>query len=143
MECPHCGLVHKTTCPRIVEIEYRKDGSVKKIRLCREIGLIVPEVANGHAVPVAGVDKLDKLSAKELEVLGLLLMGDQNKLIARKLGIAEATVKVHVKAILRKYGLKNRTHLSWYVNSLRNGDVRGDNGLDSGCLRSNGAAPEV
>jgi two-component system nitrate/nitrite response regulator NarL len=38
-----------------------------------------------------------------------LTRGDANKLIARKFAIAEATVKVHVKAILRKIHAKNRT----------------------------------
>ncbi|HLZ78626.1 MAG TPA: LuxR C-terminal-related transcriptional regulator, partial [Sphingomonas sp.] len=43
--------------------------------------------------------------------------GDANKVIARKLGIAEATVKVHVKAILRKLHVLNRTQAAiWVVN---------------------------
>ena len=29
--CPHCGLIHHTTCPRIKAIEYHADGSTKRI----------------------------------------------------------------------------------------------------------------
>ena len=50
-----------------------------------------------------------QLSGRELDVFCLVALGHSNKLIARKLEIAEATVKVHVKAILRKLGLQNRT----------------------------------
>jgi len=44
--------------------------------------------------------------------------GDSNKVIARKIDIAEATVKVHVKAILRKIRLSNRTQAAiWAMNN--------------------------
>ena len=49
------------------------------------------------------------LSAREVQVVNLLCDGSPNKIIARKLGISEATVKVHVKAILRKTHARNRT----------------------------------
>jgi two-component system nitrate/nitrite response regulator NarL len=52
---------------------------------------------------------LAKLSAREIEVLSCLSTGSANKVIARRCGITEATVKVHVKAILRKLRAKNRT----------------------------------
>jgi two-component system, NarL family, nitrate/nitrite response regulator NarL len=46
-----------------------------------------------------------------------LLNGDANKVIARKVDIAEATVKVHVKAILRKIRVQNRTQAAiWAMN---------------------------
>jgi two-component system nitrate/nitrite response regulator NarL len=49
------------------------------------------------------------LSPRELAILHCLISGHSNKSIARKIDIAEATVKVHVKAILRKIGVQNRT----------------------------------
>ncbi|WP_336492305.1 response regulator transcription factor [Methylobacterium nigriterrae] len=49
------------------------------------------------------------LSPRELEVLQGLSMGSSNKLIARNFDIAEATVKVHVKSVLRKIKAQNRT----------------------------------
>jgi two-component system nitrate/nitrite response regulator NarL len=50
-----------------------------------------------------------RLSERERGVLQCLARGDANKLISRELDITEATVKVHVKAIMRKLGVLNRT----------------------------------
>ena len=51
---------------------------------------------------------IDLLSAREREVLALIALGDSNKVIARKLDIAETTVKIHVQHILRKLQLTSR-----------------------------------
>jgi two-component system, NarL family, nitrate/nitrite response regulator NarL len=59
-----------------------------------------------------------KLSAREKCILRCLLNGDANKVIARKVDISEGTVKVHVKAILRKIRVQNRTQAAiWAMNS--------------------------
>lgn len=50
------------------------------------------------------------LSARELEVLNLIVQGLSNKQIAYSLNIAEHTVKNHVKSILSKLGVEDRTH---------------------------------
>jgi two-component system nitrate/nitrite response regulator NarL len=49
------------------------------------------------------------LTAREEEILAGLVAGQPNKVISRRFLISEATVKVHVKAILRKIGVQNRT----------------------------------
>lgn len=49
------------------------------------------------------------LTARQLEVLRLLRQGRPNKVIARDLGLREATVKVHVRQIMRRLGVANRT----------------------------------
>jgi two-component system, NarL family, nitrate/nitrite response regulator NarL len=56
------------------------------------------------------------LSAREIEILETIMAGMANKVIARRFDICEATVKVHVKAILRKLGVENRTQAAtWAV----------------------------
>jgi two-component system nitrate/nitrite response regulator NarL len=50
-----------------------------------------------------------QLSGREAAILSSLVQGASNKMIAYQLQITEATVKVHVKAILRKIRVKNRT----------------------------------
>lgn len=56
------------------------------------------------------------LSDREIEILRCLMNGDGNKVIARRLDITEATVKVHVKAVLRKLGVQNRTQAAvWAI----------------------------
>jgi DNA-binding NarL/FixJ family response regulator len=58
------------------------------------------------------------LSPREKSILRCLVEGDSNKCIARKVDIAEATVKVHVKAILRKIRVQNRTQAAiWGMNN--------------------------
>jgi len=57
------------------------------------------------------------LSPQEKVILRCLIEGDSNKDIARKIDITEATVKVHVKAILRKIRVQNRTQAAvWGIN---------------------------
>ena len=69
----------------------------------------LPEMAAGGAVgPTPVRSGIDLLSAREREVLALIALGDSNKLIARKLDIAETTVKIHVQHILRKLQLTSR-----------------------------------
>jgi DNA-binding CsgD family transcriptional regulator len=58
-----------------------------------------------------------RLSAREQCILRDLIEGYSNKMIARRNDIAEATVKVHVKAILRKIRVNNRTQAAiWGMN---------------------------
>jgi DNA-binding CsgD family transcriptional regulator len=66
--------------------------------------------ASQHPLPVGeGVELLEPLTARELEVLGLLSAGMTNKEIASRLGITEHTIKFHVNAILGKLGAETRT----------------------------------
>ncbi len=58
------------------------------------------------------------LSAREREVLTLIAHGDSNKVIARKLDIAETTVKIHVQHILRKLQLNSRVQAAVYATGL-------------------------
>jgi len=71
-------------------------------------------VSNGEQVPLApdhGSKSRNqpKLSERELSILDGIVRGYQNKMIARACGITEATVKVHMKSILRKIRVGNRT----------------------------------
>lgn len=52
------------------------------------------------------------LSEREKEIMHCLMGGHSNKLIARQLHISEATVKVHVKALMRKMQVANRTQVA-------------------------------
>jgi two-component system nitrate/nitrite response regulator NarL len=55
---------------------------------------------------------LDRLTERQRDVFQLLLAGHSNKEIARSLGVLEGTVKVHVRAIMQKLGVKNRTQVA-------------------------------
>ena len=73
---------------------------------------------NERAIFVTTEDTVaPQLSPRENSILRCLIEGDSNKCIARKIDIAEATVKVHVKAILRKIRVQNRTQAAiWAMN---------------------------
>ena len=60
--------------------------------------------------PAAAGSRLDLLSPREQEILQGIARGGANKEIARSLGIAETTVKIHVQHILRKLGVSSRVH---------------------------------
>ncbi len=49
------------------------------------------------------------LTPREIEVLQRLCTGESNKAIARRLGISEATVRVHLTAVFRELGVASRT----------------------------------
>jgi len=53
-----------------------------------------------------------KITARESQVLSLLVAGRPNREIARTLGIDEGTVKAHVGRLMRKVGVENRTALT-------------------------------
>lgn len=55
-----------------------------------------------------GADAAERLSPRENDILREIARGASNKEIARTLGIAETTVKIHVQHILRKLGLTSR-----------------------------------
>lgn len=61
------------------------------------------------------------LTPRQNEILQLMAQGMQNKDIASELGMLEGTVKVHVKSILQKLGVNNRTHA--VVTGIRQGLV--------------------
>jgi two-component system nitrate/nitrite response regulator NarL len=70
------------------------------------------------------------LSPRESEVLSSLAQGKSNKLIARVCHISEATVKVHLKAILRKTKAQNRTQAAiWAIEHGFRGLSSENNGL--------------
>jgi DNA-binding NarL/FixJ family response regulator len=61
-----------------------------------------------------------KLTKRQREVLSLLARGLSNKEIARALAIAEATTKIHLAAILRALGVRNRTEAAYKAANLIN-----------------------
>jgi DNA-binding NarL/FixJ family response regulator len=68
--------------------------------------------ADSTCSPVATSDNsFGALTERQVQVLALLVQGLSNKLIARRLGIVEATVKIHVSAILKECAVATRTQV--------------------------------
>ncbi|MEG3767843.1 two-component system response regulator NarL [Alteromonas sp. 14N.309.X.WAT.G.H12] len=65
---------------------------------------------------VKPVAELSSLTNREYEILSLIAKGMSNKVIARELDISDGTVKVHVKHLLKKLGLRSRVEAAvWMV----------------------------
>lgn len=63
---------------------------------------------------------LSQLTRRELQILKSIAEGLSNKLIARRLDIAESTVKVHVKHLLKKLGFRSRVEAAvWMVDQQK------------------------
>ena len=108
-------------------------GYVTKTISGSEISAAIRRVAGGDAVfsprlagfvldafgtaEVAVEDELDKLSARELEVMRLIARGYSYKEVAKALFISIKTVETHVSAVLRKLQLSSRHELTrWAVD---------------------------
>ena len=79
--------------------------------------LLVNGVANAVPANIPS-DNSFGLSEREMQILQCLVQGDSNKLIANRLSITEATVKVHMKSLLRKINVSNRTQAAiWALNN--------------------------
>ncbi|MFN7643368.1 MAG: response regulator [Burkholderiales bacterium] len=75
----------------------------------RDTGGAAPRAwATQGAAPATDVRQLG-LTDRQKDVLRLIMRGLPNKLIGRQLQLAEGTVKVHVSAVLRALGARNRT----------------------------------
>jgi two-component system nitrate/nitrite response regulator NarL len=62
-----------------------------------------------------------ELTEREQQVLRMIAGGNSNKMIGRKLGITEGTVKVHVKNLLHKLGLRSRVEAAvWAMSHEQN-----------------------
>lgn len=67
--------------------------------------LVLPRTLREHLAPAA-------LSARERQVLGLVVLGFSNREVAAKLHVAEATVKSHLTTSFRKLGVRSRAEAS-------------------------------
>jgi len=96
--------------------EFGASAYIDKSASLEEISDIVRAVLDGEifAPPDATSEgsfaqRAEQLTPQQWRVLTLMVQGDQNKQIAHKLGVGEATVKAHVTVILRKLGVRSRT----------------------------------
>ena len=72
---------------------------------------ITRRLVETFGAPTSGTERVESLSDREAEVLGLIARGRSNGEIAADLFLSEATVKSHVAHILGKTGCRDRVHL--------------------------------
>lgn len=76
--------------------------------VAKELMGVLAKAVQGESEPSPVQDAFADLTPREREILCHLAGGQSNKLIARNLGISDGTVKLHVKAILRKLNVHSR-----------------------------------
>jgi two-component system, NarL family, nitrate/nitrite response regulator NarL len=98
-----------------------------------DLGDAIPSSGHVYVPPAA-----PKLSERESQILDGLVRGYANKVIARQCDIREATVKVHMKSILRKIRVGNRTQAA--IWALEHGHCSDDFKPD--LLKANGKSEQ-
>ncbi|ANY83723.1 hypothetical protein BB934_36395 (plasmid) [Microvirga ossetica] len=68
--------------------------------------------------------RVGRLTDREAAILQCLTQGASNKMIAHRLGIAEVTVKVHIKSILRKVQAANRTRAAMWARQHQQMEIQ-------------------
>ncbi|WP_051299222.1 response regulator [Marinobacterium litorale] len=88
-----------------------------KIALDDEALIILTQRLRAPTGPSPSHEPLEEITLRERQTLSLIAAGMSNKLIARELGISDGTVKVYVKALLRKLNLHSRLELAAWVHA--------------------------
>jgi DNA-binding NarL/FixJ family response regulator len=120
-EFPEARIIVLTTYTGDIQVARALKAGVRgyllKARVNRDLVDVIRAVHSGQkrippeiAAELAEHAGEEDLSARELEVLGLVARGNANKEIAVRLAIAEETVKSHIRRILDKLGANDRTH---------------------------------
>lgn len=89
-------------------------AALGKLALSPELTMVLAEALRERPKTQSQV-QASHLTKREKDVLKLITKGLSNKMIARKLDIAEGTVKVHVKSLLNKLGMRSRTEAAVWV----------------------------
>ena len=88
------------------------------LRLILDGGIYVPSSLSQHVLPTVTDANKHGLTTRQLDVLSLLVQGCSNKEIAARMSLAEATVKMHVTAIMKTLGVANRTQAAMAAEKL-------------------------
>jgi DNA-binding CsgD family transcriptional regulator len=92
-------------------------GELSAATLAEQLGAVplaalIADVARRAGIGTIPMPAVDGLTAREREILAMVVAGASNRDIARALFISPKTVSVHVSALLRKFGVSGRGDLS-------------------------------
>jgi two-component system, NarL family, nitrate/nitrite response regulator NarL len=126
---PHEGLEEPTRRARV------RTGQTSRYRREPQVH---PEVDMNGSIPAAVAvsspntqPEAAGLTARQKEVMKALTFGHSNKEIARLLQVSEATIKIHVRQLIRKLGVVNRTQVALLASQDKGGESRSHNGTQS------------
>lgn len=101
------GYLTKDIEPDELVLNLREIVAGKTV-VAKDLLPVLAKVVQGETTSSPEPNPFSELTPRESEILSLLAEGQSNKAIARNLGISDGTVKLHVKAILRKLDVHSR-----------------------------------
>ncbi len=113
------GYVTKTISGPDLAAAVRRVAEGDAVFSPRLAGFVLDAFGSGAGEVVSVDDELDRLSAREREVMRLIARGYAYKEVARELFISIKTVETHVSAVLRKLQLSNRNELTRWAADRR------------------------
>ncbi|MBS5490922.1 MAG: response regulator [Sutterella wadsworthensis] len=93
-------------------IEQMKKTANGGMAASEKVTTALAEKLRGDTYAIEEVRKVSALTSREQDVLGYVASGISNQEIAKRLGISEGTVKVHVKHTLKKLNFRSRVELA-------------------------------
>lgn len=93
-------------------IEQMKKTANGGMAASEKVTTALAEKLSGDTYAIEEVRKVSALTSREQDVLGYVASGISNQEIAKRLGISEGTVKVHVKHTLKKLNFRSRVELA-------------------------------
>lgn len=100
--------------------------AVQVLRLVKAGGSFAPAccLSSLSSRPSAQLEQVDMFTGRQRQVIEALRRGKPNKIIAYELNMCESTVKVHVRTIMKKLNVKNRTQVAYMLFSSVEGNAR-------------------
>ncbi|MBI6629162.1 response regulator transcription factor [Pontibaca sp. S1109L] len=115
MEAGAAGFVPKDASPKVLQ------NALMVVREGQKYlppGYTAPSGPSGDALSTCEIArKIADLTPQQARIMKLICAGKPNKQIAYEMSLAEATVKAHITALLRRLGVHNRTQAAMLVRS--------------------------
>lgn len=93
-------------------------AGASNVEVARKTEIDLSTMAQPATAVLTALNPDGRFTRREEDILIFLQEGQQNKIIAFKLGISESTVKVHLKNIMKKLDARNRTQALFFVQKL-------------------------
>jgi len=118
-----CGYLLKNIETDTLVDAIRKAAQGESVVSQQMTAKLIQGVRNPPRVESAAVER-DRFSPRERDILASLAQGESNKEIARRLDLAESTVKIHVQNIFKKLNMSSRVQVALYAVENGYGQAR-------------------
>lgn len=118
-----CGYLLKNIETDTLVDAIRKAAQGESVVSQQMTAKLIQGVRNPPRVESAAVER-DRFSPRERDILASLAQGESNKEIARRLDLAESTVKIHVQNIFKKLNMSSRVQVALYAIENGYGQAR-------------------